>query len=85
MKYLIFVSITLSFLLSFASGTMQISGKVKAMDAQSIELNDGKKIYTLAKAKLSGIQIQSLEKIKIGSEVKLAVPFTAISDVKTIK
>ncbi len=83
MKYSIFIITAFSFVISFASGIMQISGKIKAINGQSIEVNDEKKIYIISKSKLNELQIKSLAKVKIGNEVSLAVPFTAISDIKT--
>jgi hypothetical protein len=67
----------------YASGTMQLSGSVRSFTADTIELSDGAKIYTLNRKSL-GPQ-DPAKNLKTGMKLALNIPFNAITAVKNAK
>lgn len=66
-----------------ASGSIQIKGTLRSFTKDTIELNDGMKIYTINRKALGG---QIPEKgIKSGDKLALTIPFEAITSVKKAK
>lgn len=67
----------------FASGSIQISGTIRSFTKDTIELNDGKKIYTIKRQDL-GAQVPA-KGLKAGDKLALNIPMNAITDVKNAK
>lgn len=82
MKTFLAILITLSCAV-FAAGTMKLEGTVHGFTAETLDLNDGHKIYTLERSKIP--QQDLIKKLKSGTKLALSVPFDAIKDVKPAK
>jgi hypothetical protein len=83
MKKLISITLLTFFCSAQASVVMQINGKLKKSDQTNFEVEDGKKTYIISKDKLTVQQIKQLSEAKSGSDIKMSLPMTAITDVKT--
>lgn len=67
----------------YASGTIQIDGTLRSFTKDTIELNDGTKIYTIDRKAL-GAQIPA-KGLKAGDKLALNIPMSAITSVKNAK
>ncbi len=66
----------------FASGNFKLVGKVRNFSSESVDIEDAKKIYTINRKKIGADQDKQIAAAKVGTELKLQVPFVAVDDVK---
>jgi hypothetical protein len=77
MKKMIFSLIILSSLRTFAGGNLQLNGTVRNFDTKTVDIDDGKKIYSIDRTKL----MQKVQ-MKAGAKVQLFVSLDAIEKVR---
>ena len=84
-KISFFCIVTFLPLISFAGGTMQISGSVRNFDTERIEIEDHTRIYSIFRKKITGPQTAGFKMLRSGANLKLTVSFDAISDIRLKK
>lgn len=67
-----------------AGGSFNFSGKLRNFDANTIDVQDEKKIYTIERKALGSIQNDKIAKLKSGEKLYLEVPFDAVQKVKPL-
>ena len=70
---------------SYSGGNLQLNGVLRNFDTQTIEVEDTKKIYSIARKKLTGLQTAKLINLKSGAQLKLSVPFDAVTQIRKNK
>jgi hypothetical protein len=68
-------------LIIFASGTMQLEGKVVTLSKEKIEIDDSYHIYLINRDKLANNQ--NLNNAKVGDLLQMTLSFDAIEQAKT--
>jgi hypothetical protein len=69
-------------LIIFASGTMQLEGKIVSLSKEKIEIDDSYHIYLINRNKLANNK--NLNNAKVGDSLLLTLSFDAIEQTKTL-
>ena len=71
--------------LVFAAGTFNINGKIRNFNQETVDISDGKKIYSISRKKLSESQNLMIKKTKENQEIFLTISFESLKNVKNVK
>ena len=82
MKHFIFVALFMASLATSAGGTIQIVGKIVALDEKTISVTDGKTVFTLSKERLPAQTKLDLKKSRSGDQFATQIPFDGITKVE---
>jgi hypothetical protein len=71
--------------LAVAGGSLNMSGKLRSFNSQTIDIEDARKIYSIQRDKLGPDQNKKINQAKAGSEINLQIPFEAMTNVQLKK
>ncbi|MBO9667410.1 MAG: hypothetical protein J7501_11440 [Bdellovibrio sp.] len=67
---------------AWADGSITLKGKYRSFSSSTVEIFDGKNIYSLDKKQLSKTQLATFKTLKIGDTTEMNVKFSAILSAK---